>query len=181
MLWRQILSSLFALIITLFGTFSVSAEPVDVLQRASLSDFGFNNQTFAEFPPFLDAKGSSALLLLVDGKVVFEWGDIHKQHTIHSIRKAFLNSLYGVNVERGLIDLDATLAGLGVDETLRPLSELEKSATVLHLLQSRSGIYLPAAAESAAMRRKKPVRHSHAPGAHHHYNNWDFNAAGHVF
>jgi CubicO group peptidase (beta-lactamase class C family) len=49
------------------------------------------------------------------------------------------------------------------------------------LLQARSGIYHEAAAESQWMKDTRPERGSHAPGAFHYYNNWDFNALGTIF
>jgi CubicO group peptidase (beta-lactamase class C family) len=58
---------------------------------------------------------------------------------------------------------------------------LEKTATVQMLLQARSGVYHPAAYESAGMKANRPERHSHAPGTFWYYNNWDFNVLGSIF
>ncbi|MCW8812280.1 MAG: beta-lactamase family protein, partial [Chlorobium sp.] len=54
----------------------------------------------------------------------------------------------------------------------------EKQATVRQLLQSRSGVYHKAAAETQEMKETRPARGSHAPGTFFYYNNWDFNALG---
>jgi len=43
------------------------------------------------------------------------------------------------------------------------------------LLQARSGVYIPAACESASMSAARPERHGHPPGTFWYYNNWDFN------
>ncbi len=124
--------------------------------------------------------GSSSMVLMENGEIAFEFGDIHEKHTIHSIRKAMLNSLYGIYVERGVIDLDQTLAELEIDD-IHGLSDTEKSATVRHLLKSRSGIYHPSAATNEAMLAAMPERHSKKPDEHYVYNNWDFNTAGAIF
>src|SRR4029434_4997142 len=52
---------------------------------------------------------------------------------------------------------------------------------VIDLLQARSGVYLPAAAEAKEMRDARPARASHAPGTFWYYNNWDFNVLGTIF
>ncbi|CAB0149714.1 hypothetical protein PSI9734_00287 [Pseudidiomarina piscicola] len=133
-----------------------------------------------ELKQFLGSTGTSSMVLMRNGDVFFEFGDIHEKHTIHSIRKAMLNSLYGIYVERGVIDLDATLAELGIDDST-PLTATEKKATVRQLLQSRSGIYLPSAATSEGMLAAMPPRGEFKPGEQYVYNNWDFNVAGAIF
>jgi len=52
---------------------------------------------------------------------------------------------------------------------------------VKQLLQSRSGIYHKAAAETQEMKDSRPLRGSHLPGTFFYYNNWDFNALGTIF
>jgi CubicO group peptidase (beta-lactamase class C family) len=128
---------------------------------------------------WLETSGSSALLILVDGKLVYEWGATQPKHTVHSIRKALINSLYGIYVGNGTIDTTQTLATLGIDDKFR-LSDAEKQATVADILKSRSGVYHPAAAVSEGMLRDMPDRNSKAPGEHFYYNNWDFNVAGYI-
>lgn len=76
----------------------------------------------------------------------------------HSLRKAIISLLYGIAVDEGLIDLDKTLAELGIDE-VTPLSEQERTATIRDLLMYRSGIYLPAAGE-----HDEQATHRPAPG-----------------
>lgn len=153
----------------------------DRFERITPEEVGYSTEKLAELAAFLEERGSSALLLVHDGKVFFEWGDIYRKHTVHSIRKALLNSVFGIHVARGDIDLDATLSELGIDDIEPRLTEAEKQATVRHLIASRSGIYHAAAADNDGMHSAKPDRGSHAPGAAYHYNNWDFNAAGTIF
>jgi len=94
-----------------------------------------------------------------------------KKLLVHSMRKALLNSLYGIHQERGDVDLNQTLAELGIDDLPPTLNEQEKSARVIDLLKSRSGVYHPAAAESDGMSQTRPGRGSHAPGEFSYYNN----------
>ena len=125
--------------------------------------------------------GSAAVMVLDDGQVVFSWGEVTKKYQCHSIRKPFLGALYGMYVERGALDLDATLEELDVDDIPPPLTDEEKQATVRHLLQSRSGVYHEAAAEAQTMVDSRPERGSHLPGSFYYYTNWDFNALGTIF
>lgn len=97
------------------------------------------------------------------------------------MRKAFLSSLYGIYVGRGMIDLDKTIEQLGIDDIPPSLTAAEKKARVVDLIRARSGIYHPAAAETDDMAAVRPQRGSHEPGTFFYYNNWDFNALGTIF
>jgi len=125
--------------------------------------------------------GSSAVIVMHDGKLVLEWGKTNLRMYSHSVRKSLLSALYGIAIEKGLIDLSTTIADLGIDDRPPKLSDQEKKATILSLLQSRSGIYHEAAAESESMRRGRPSRNVFQPGQNWYYNNWDFNALGTIF
>lgn len=130
---------------------------------------------------FWEAHQTSAFMVIYDRKVLCEWGDVARKITIQSCRKSFLSALYGIHVDNGNIDISKNLEDLGIDDMPPSLTDTEKTATVRMLLQSRSGIYHPAAAESESMKRNRPQRGSHAPGTFFWYNNWDFNALGTIF
>jgi CubicO group peptidase (beta-lactamase class C family) len=124
---------------------------------------------------------TAAVMLIVDGKVLDEWGETGTRFNVHSIRKSLLSALYGIHVGEGHIDLSATMAVLGIDDNEPSLTAVEKQATVGDLLKARSGVYHPALYETAGMRAARPARGSHAPGAFWYYNNWDFNVLGTIF
>lgn len=161
----------------IFNTTNAIAKN-DQLIRIKPEQAGFSSEKLAELESYLKDKGSSSLILISNGKIFFEWGDIHKKHLVHSIRKGLLNSLYGIYVEKGVIDTSVTLAEVGIDDIEPTLTELEKSARIIDLLKSRSGIYHPAAAESEGMEASRPKRKIHKPGEAYYYNNWDFNVLG---
>jgi CubicO group peptidase (beta-lactamase class C family) len=125
----------------------------------------------------LAAGGSTALLAVRDGSVVFERGHHAHRSSVASVRKSLIGVLYGIAIEAGEIDLDATLEDLGIDD-LSPLTPVEKQATIADLLKSRSGIYHPCV---YGMEPGRPARGSHAPGTFWYYNNWDFNALGTIY
>ncbi|MCP3891494.1 MAG: serine hydrolase [Desulfobulbaceae bacterium] len=125
--------------------------------------------------------GSTAVVVMHDGQLVLEWGKTNLRIKSHSVRKSLLSALYGIAVEKGFLDVTSTMANLGVDDRPPRLSENEKQATILDLLQSRSGIYHEAAAETEYMKRSRPSRGAFRPGEHWYYNNWDFNALGTIF
>ena len=121
---------------------------------------------------------TAAVMIVVDGVVLDEWGDTAKRFNVHSIRKSFVSALYGIHVKEGRIHLTDTLADLRIDDNEPRLSPIEKQATVADLLKSRSGIYHPALYETPNMAMARPARGSYPPGAFWYYNNWDFNALG---
>lgn len=151
------------------------------LEHVSPEEVGYSSQELDEVKHFAEQSGYAAMMALHDGKVFFSWGEITKNYKCHSIRKPFLSALFGIHVEQGKIDLDATLEELGIDDIPPSLTSDEKQATVRDLLMSRSGVYHEAAAEDSVMIATRPERGSHAPGTFYYYNNWDFNAAGSIF
>jgi ankyrin repeat protein len=122
--------------------------------------------------------GSAAVVIVVDGLILDEWGDTSRHFRAHSIRKSLLNAIFGIHVHEGHIDLETTLDELGIDDN-EPLTASEKQATIRHLLKGRSGIYLPALYLGGSF--DNPPRGSHLPGTFFHYNNWDFNVLGTIF
>ena len=130
---------------------------------------------------YLPTTRFDAFAALKDGKQLAEWGKVDLPINTHSVRKSLLSGLYGIAVEKGLVRLDQTLAELGIDDKVVPLTAVEKSATVRDLLMSRSGIYIEAAGEAKGMKDGRPRRGSHRPGEFFYYNNWDFNVLGVIF
>jgi len=141
---------------------------------------GFSKEKLAIAKTYYDSLSSSAFLVIQNGKIVANWGDIKRRFIMHSTRKGILNSLYGIYYENGTIDLNKTIGELGITDK-DSLSELEKSAKIIHLLKARSGIYHKAAAESSWVDDYRPKRSSIQPDSLWFYNNWDFNVLGTIF
>ena len=141
---------------------------------------GFSIEKLAIAKAYYDSLSSSAFLIIQNGKVVANWGEINRRFILHSTRKGILNSLYGVYSENGTIDLNKTIGEIGITDK-DSLSELEKSAKIIHLLKARSGIYHKAAAEPSWVDDYRPERNSVQPDSLWFYNNWDFNVLGTIF
>jgi CubicO group peptidase (beta-lactamase class C family) len=86
--------------------------------------------------------------------------------------------LYGIAVERGLIDINRTLAELEIDDIDPRLSDVERSARLVDLLTARSGIYHPSIKDDNG---PYPEPGAHQPDEAFVYNNWSFNAVGGIF
>jgi len=124
--------------------------------------------------------GASALVIADHAAVLCEVGDVSTVRNCRSIRKSLLNAVVGRAIATDALDLDATLAELGIDDAVEPsLSPSERQARVRDLLSCRSGVYHPANhAGGPAAFATLPRRGSHRPGESFFYNNWDFNALG---
>jgi CubicO group peptidase (beta-lactamase class C family) len=144
-------------------------------------EVGWSSAELEQARQFSEEIGAAAVMALYDGKVFIAWGNIATKYKVHSIRKPFLNALYGIHVQRGHIDLDETLQDLNIDDIPPSLTEEESQARVSDLLKSRSGVYHEAAAEVQQMIDLRPPRGSHPPNTFFYYNNWDFNALGTIF
>jgi len=122
---------------------------------------------------------AASVVVVVQGRVLFEYGDVAKPMFLASTRKSLLSMMFGNRVADGTIKLDATLAELGIDD-VGGLSPKEKRATVRDLLAARSGVYHPAANKGDDT-AQAPPRDSQEHGTYFLYNNWDFNALGTIF
>jgi len=143
-------------------------------------DLGFSSEKLAAAKAYSGTIKTAAVMIIAGGRVVDEWGETAKKYLTHSTRKSFLSALYGKYVQSGVIDLDKTLADLGIDDD-PPLTAEEKQATVRDCLKARSGVFHTAEAETDGMHNLKPKRGSYKPGEFWLYNNWDFNVLGTIF
>ena len=149
--------------------------PGEAWQRyADVTQAGFDKGKLDQAYKAWDLMPSSAFMVIADGAVVASWGDVERRFMCHSVRKSFLTALYGIYWDRGVVDLNKTLADLGIDDHPEPLLETERSARILDLLKARSGVFHPAA---YAGRTDSRPRGSEGPGRYFAYNNWDFNTA----
>jgi CubicO group peptidase (beta-lactamase class C family) len=144
------------------------------MQYTDVAQAGFDAAKLEAARTTWEELPSSAFLVIADGAVVAAWGDVERRFMCHSVRKSFLTALYGVYWDRGEIELNKTLADLGIDDEPDPLLDAEKRARILDLLKARSGVFHPAA---YAGRTDSRPRGSEGPGRYFAYNNWDFNTA----
>jgi CubicO group peptidase (beta-lactamase class C family) len=148
-------------------------------ERVTPESLGLSSDGLAAVRARLAATTSTGLVAIVGGRVVFEYGDVDTVSYVASVRKSVLSMLYGIHVERGEIDLDATLAQLGIDDR-GGLTDAERQASVRDLLTARSGVFHPASNDGDDLSRA-PARGTKPPGAYFLYSNWDFNVLGTVF
>ncbi|MGO9999931.1 MAG: serine hydrolase domain-containing protein [Acetobacteraceae bacterium] len=125
--------------------------------------------------------GTTAVVIVQHGAIVASWGDISADILLNSARKSLLSALIGIAVGNHQIDLNDTLARLGIDDNAPSLTPDEKQATVADLLEARSGVYHGANHETQAMAALRPLRGSHPHGTFWYYNNWDFNVLGAIY
>lgn len=150
------------------------------LKYAHEADAGFSQAGLDSLHRQFDRLGSAAFLVVVDGKVAIDWGQTDRRFTLTSARKSLMSAMIGIYVGKGKINLNSTLAELGIDE-VQPLTASEKQAKVIDLLAARSGIYLPSAYAPKSMIESMPPRGSAKPGEQWVYNNWDFNTLSSIF
>lgn len=128
---------------------------------------------------------TTGMVVIVGGRVLWEYGDLKRVSYLASVRKSILAMLYGNYVQAGRIRLDRTMADLKIDD-VEGLLPAEKEATVADLLAARSGVYHEAAnaacsgCGSTAGDPPGP-RGSVKHGTYFLYNNWDFNVLGTIF
>lgn len=148
-------------------------------QNSSLNNSGFTQEKLDEIRNYLKEESeTTSMMVLENGKVVFEYGDVSEISYTASVRKSVLSMLYGKYVDNGTIDLQQTIGDFGIEED-DGLLPTEKQATIEHLITARSGVFHPSANGGDDPNNIK-ARGTKKPGEYFVYNNWDFNAAGYV-
>jgi len=162
------------------GRLSAQVFPgTDWAKADTAESAGYSTRKLAALKPFLESLDTSAMIVISQGKVVFEYGDLKQVSYLASCRKSVLAMLYGNYVANGKIRLNASIGELGMDD-IGGLLPVEKTATVEHLITARSGVFHPASNAGDRL-GVAPPRGTQRPGTYHLYSNWDFNAAGAAF
>lgn len=141
---------------------------------------GWSTNKLEEARRFSKSIHSAAVVIIENGIIVAEWGDITGRFKLHSVRKSLMSAMIGILVDENRLNPAYTLKQLQITDT-GGLSPKEERATVHDLLTARSGVYHPAAYETDGMEAKRPPRDSHDPGTFWFYNNWDFNVLSTIF
>jgi CubicO group peptidase (beta-lactamase class C family) len=139
---------------------------------------GYSSARLESLRSWLKTLDTKAMLVVVHGQVIFEYGDVAHASKVASVRKSVLSMLYGNYVVKGVIDVRKTVKELGLQEA-EPFLPIEEHATLEHLITARSGIYLKSGHDG--LDAVAPKRGAEWPGTRMQYNNWDFNAAGTAF
>jgi CubicO group peptidase (beta-lactamase class C family) len=140
---------------------------------------GYASARLSALRVWLESIDTTAMMVSVGGKSLFEYGDLAHLSYLASVRKSILAILYGKYVENGTIPLARTMREIDLTDVGGLLPQ-EQGATIEQLITARSGVYHPAS-NSGDSTASAPPRGSQRPGTYYLYNNWDFNAAGAAF
>ena len=175
---------IFLLIISIL-LFSCSGEgqiypDIDWATHQNPAEAGWGDTERSAFTRYIiDSTYITGLVIIHQGQIILEYGDLDENSYIASCRKSVLAMLYGKYVENGQIDLNKTLGALNIVDH-KSLLEIEQSATIADIISARSGVFLPGS-NGGDFRRLAPPRGSVEPGSYWLYSNWDFNLAGYIF
>ncbi len=165
------------LLLFLIGTgFSARAD------LPTYEDLGLSESRVEILLKELDQLNTAAFLVMdIRGRILISHGRVNELFDIHSIKKAFLNGLFGTLWDSNLIDLNASIADFGINDDQAPLTTVELQATIFDLLKSRSGVYIEPVREMQYYINRRPPRGRDRPGEQWHYNDWGFDVLGYIF
>ncbi len=143
---------------------------------SSPEDYGYSLERLKRAENFANGLNTAAAIVVVDGVIIHEWGEVKKKYLAHSVRKSMVSILFGNYVEQGIIDIDQIMGDIGIDDVPK-LTEREKSATIRDCLKARSCVYHDCVLREGS-KAKGPPDLKLPPGTHFLYNNWDFNVLG---
>lgn len=123
------------------GEYKPEFEGVPFGKHTNLEGTGFNKQILDSLTSYIDNNlATTGMLIIKDGKILYEYGDIKEVSYIASCRKSVLSILYSKYVESGIIDLTETIGEFDIDEDNK-LLPVEKTATIKDIITSRSGVF----------------------------------------
>lgn len=161
------------------GSLSGQKFPNQKWEHSSTND-KWDEQGLEVFRKYvIDSTKITGMVIVEQGEIVFKYGDIKENSYIASCRKSVLAMLYGKHVDEGTIDLNKSIAELGIDD-VDGILPIEQAATIKDIISARSGIYHKEG-YPGGMQQYAPERGSVEPGTYWLYSNWDFNVAGHIF
>ncbi len=94
-------------------------------------EHGLSADIVAKVDAALDALPTTSFMAVAGGEILYSYGDIAEVSYLASTRKSILSMLMGQAVAEGKIDLDLTMADLGIDEDhgLLPIEKRRRCAT----------------------------------------------------
>ena len=95
---------------------SSSDQPAYTLEYVTPDEVGYSATELNQVEEMVEQAGYAAIMASYNNKVFFSYGNTSYNYYCHSIRKSFLSGLFGIYVESGQLDLDATLEELGIDD-----------------------------------------------------------------
>lgn len=146
---------------------------------------GYSSAKLEALRAWVKTQDTGSMMVIVQGRVIFSYGDVSHTSKIASVRKSVLNMMYGKYIFSGAVDINKNVKELGLDDK-QPFVGMEEHATLEQLMAARSCIYLPGHEHPETLPdwdegRFMPPRNSCSPGTQMVYNNWDFNAVGTAF
>lgn len=146
---------------------------------------GYSSAKLEALRAWVKTQDTASMMVVVQGRVIFSYGDASHTSKVASVRKSVLDMLYGKYIFNNTVDINKNVKDLDLkDEQL--FVGMEEHATLEQLMAARSCIYLPERDHPENLPewdqgRYLPPRNSCYPGTQMVYNNWDFNAAGTAF
>jgi CubicO group peptidase (beta-lactamase class C family) len=101
--------------------------PGESWQKAKSPELlGWSSEKLAAAQAYSVQIGSAAVMIVEDGIMVDNWGEITRKYEIHSMRKPLMSALIGIHVTDGHIDLSKTMEDLGIDDNEPSLTKKQK-------------------------------------------------------
>src|SRR6266704_2648474 len=117
---KRILLTMFFIIVLISEPYSTSANqhyPGKIWSKVkTLEELGWSSEKLKLARQYSESIGSAAVMIIVNGEILDEWGETTKKLNVRSIMKTFMNALYGIAVRDGKINIQSTLAELHIDD-----------------------------------------------------------------
>ncbi|WP_299124757.1 DUF2306 domain-containing protein [uncultured Tenacibaculum sp.] len=143
-------------------------------------DSYFTTEKFNEIDNYLKEESeTTSMMVLENGKVVYEYGDVSEISDIKDSRNGIVSLLFGKYVENNTINLQETIEANNVSE-YNGLLPMEKQASIENLLTSSSGVIYPKNQRYFYTFPRVRKRGMVKPGDYFMVNNWDYNVTSYI-
>ena len=101
-------------------------QPGGEWQTVAPESVGFSSAKLEALRAWLKTQDTTSMMVVVQGRVIFAYGDVAHASKIASVRKSILSMLYGKYVLNGTINLEKTVVELGLQEKI-PFLPIEET------------------------------------------------------
>ncbi len=149
------MKKMYAILFSIALVFVHCSEKNNVLNTASTHDLanstwetianpesvGWSSAKLNEAYEYSQGLQTAAVMVIYQGKVLTHWGEIARKFNMHSCRKSLLSALIGIHVDKGNIDITATMKELGIDD-LPPLYQNRRKRQQLRCFCNHAPEYI---------------------------------------
>src|SRR5581483_6864485 len=106
-------------------------------QQVQPEAVGYSSKKLEALRAWVKTQDTTSMMVVVQGRVIFSYGDVSHTSKVASVRKSVLNMLYAKYVFNSAVDINKNVKDLGLEDK-QPFIGMEEHAKLEQLMAARS-------------------------------------------